>query len=102
MTCKSRPRCDVFAENGSIIGCPAWKPENNTINIGDTVMVPRTGNYHSIGEVIEVYTDAARVKFEIGDLLHGKPTPEKFKGAYAYNTVKIKDLLLITTEYSTN
>jgi hypothetical protein len=29
MTCKSRPRCDIFAENGSIVGCPAHNPVDN-------------------------------------------------------------------------
>ena len=93
MACKSRPRCDIFAESGSIVGCPAWKPEDNLTNTGDIVMVPRTGGYHSLGEVIEVYTDSARVRFAIGEWLHGKPVPEKFRGGHGYKTLPIKDLL---------
>ena len=58
-------------------------------------MVPRTGGYYSIGEVIELYEDRARVTFKIGDLLHGRPVPEKFRGGYGYKTVPIKDLIPI-------
>lgn len=100
MTCKSRPRCDVFDENGTITGCPVWVPADrltSNLQTGDTVMVPRTGGYHSLGEVIEVYIDAARVKFEIGPWLHGKPVPEKLKGGYGYKTVPTKDLLPLSS-----
>lgn len=97
MTCKYWPKkCLVYEEKGVITGCPAWVPADRLtgdIQTGDTVMVPRTGGYHSIGEVLEVYADAARVKFKIGDLLHGKPVPEKLRGGYGYKTVPIKDLL---------
>lgn len=27
-TCKSRPKCDIFAENGEITDCPTWKPSS--------------------------------------------------------------------------
>ena len=68
------------------------------MQIGDKVMVPRTGNYHSLGEVIEVYTDSARVKFKIGSWFHGKETPEHLRSGYGYKTVKIEDLIQLKPE----
>lgn len=100
MTCQDRACCPMYEEYGTITGCWEWKPEDrltSSLQTGDTVMVPRTGGYHSIGEVLEVYTDAARVKFKIGDLLHGKPVPEKLRGGYGYKTVPVKDLLLLSS-----
>ena len=67
------------------------------MQIGDTVMVPRTGGYHSLGEVLEVYEDRARVSFKIGGLLHNKPVPEKLRGGYGYKTVSSKDLLPLSS-----
>lgn len=86
----------MYAEYGPVTGCWEWTPVDrltSTVQIGDTVMVPRTGGYYSIGEVLEIYADAARVKFKIGDLLHGKPVPERLKDGYGYKTVPIKDLI---------
>lgn len=94
MTCKFQPkRCLIFEEKGSIVGCPAWKPEDSQIQTGAVVMVPRTGGYYSLGEVVEVYTDTARVKFLIGPWLHGNPVSEGFRDGKAFKTVKISELI---------
>ena len=42
---------------------------------GDKVMVPRTGGGYSLGEILEIYTDRARVTFPIGTTFRGKPRP---------------------------
>jgi hypothetical protein len=36
------------------------------VKIGDKVLVPRTGGGVSLGKIIELYTDRARVTFPIG------------------------------------
>ena len=65
------------------------------MKIGDKVMVPRTGGGESEGEVIEVYTEHARVRFPIGDTFHGQPAPELIKTEYGYKTLRQSDLKLI-------
>ena len=65
------------------------------IEIGSKVLVPRTDGSESEGEVIELYTTHARVKFPIGDTFRGKPALEKLKSLYGYKTIKISELKLI-------
>jgi len=56
---------------------------------GDKVMVPRTGGGYSLGEILEVYVDRARVTFPIGNIYRGKPRPVV---GMAYKTVKMSEL----------
>ena len=56
---------------------------------GDKVMVPRTGGGYSLGEILEVYVDRARVTFPIGTTFRGKPRPLVGMG---YKTVKLSEL----------
>ena len=70
-------------------------PEKKKMKIGDHVMVPRTDGSQSEGEVIELYTTHARVKFPIGDTFRGKPTLEKLKALYGYKTIRLSELKLI-------
>ena len=56
---------------------------------GDKVMVPRTGGGYSLGEILEIYTDRARVTFPIGNTFRGKPRPLVGMG---YKTVKLSEL----------
>jgi hypothetical protein len=67
------------------------------VKIGDKVMVPRTGGGESEGEVIEVYTEHARVRFPIGDTFHGQPAPVGVKGCYGYKTLR-QDALKVVKE----
>jgi len=62
------------------------------LNIGDKVMVPRTGGGESPGEIIELYTTHARVMFAVGDTYNGNPVPDKFRGCNGYKTIR-QDLL---------
>jgi hypothetical protein len=65
------------------------------MNVGDKVMVPRTGGGKSPGEITGLYYGQARVKFVIGDTYHGKWAPWEIQGFYRYKTVKLDDLELI-------
>lgn len=65
------------------------------MQIGDKVLVPRSNGDVTPGEVIEVYREHARVRFEIGDYYRGKPTPEMIKGQYGYKTLKQSDLKVV-------
>ncbi len=65
------------------------------MKIGDKVLVPRTGGGISEGEVIELYTTHARVKFLIGDAYRGEPVLENIKALYGYKTVRLSELKLI-------
>ena len=67
------------------------------MQIGDKVLVPRTGGGTSEGEVIEVYTEHARVRFLVGDYYHGQPVPEGVKGCYGYKTLR-QDALRLCKE----
>ena len=62
------------------------------MQIGDKVLVPRTGGGESEGEVIELYKEHARVKFPLGDSFQGKPVPENIKSDYGYKTLRQSDL----------
>ena len=62
---------------------------DRTMKPGDKVMVPRTGGGYSLGEVLEIYTDRARVTFPIGTTFRGKPRPLAGMG---YKTVKLSEL----------
>ena len=59
------------------------------MKIGDKVMVPRTGGGYSLGEILEVYVDRARVTFPIGNIYRGKPRP---LAGMAFKTVKMSEL----------
>ena len=63
--------------------------EGDGVKIGDKVMVPRTGGGYSLGEILEVYVDRARVTFPIGNTFRGKPRPLVGMG---YKTVKLSKL----------
>ena len=63
--------------------------EGDGVKIGDKVMVPRTGGGYSLGEILEVYVDRARVTFPIGNTFRGKPRPLAGMG---YKTVKLSEL----------
>jgi len=65
------------------------------MNIGDTVLLPRTGGGKSKGIIIEIWGDRARVKYKIGNTYHGKPAPEIMKDQCGYKTVQLKELKLI-------
>ena len=62
---------------------------DRTMKPGDKVMVPRTGDGYSLGEILEIYTDRARVTFPIGNTFRGKPRPLVGMG---YKTVKLSEL----------
>jgi len=62
------------------------------MQIGDRVLVPRTGDYDCEGEIIEVYDQHCRVKFVIGDYYRGKEAPLECKGAYGYKTLRKSEL----------
>lgn len=62
------------------------------MQIGDKVLVPRSNGDVTPGEVIEVYTNHARVRFLIGDYYRGKPAPDQIKGEYGYKTLRISEL----------
>jgi len=62
------------------------------MNIGSAVIIPRTGGGESPGEVLEIYTDRARVKFQIGETYRGRVAPEEIRDLWGYKTVLIKDL----------
>lgn len=62
------------------------------MQIGDKVMVPRTNGDMTPGEVIEVYQDHARVRFQIGDYYRGKVAPPTIKGQYGYKTLRQSEL----------
>ena len=64
------------------------------MQIGDKVLVPRTGGGESEGEVIEVYTEHARVRFPIGDTFKGRKLPGTLE-TYGYKTIKQTELKLI-------
>lgn len=59
------------------------------VKIGDKVLVPRTGGGVSLGKIIELYTDRARVTFPIGATYRGRPRPLAGMG---YKTVKLSEL----------
>jgi len=65
------------------------RSEGDGVKIGDKVMVPRTGGGYSLGEILEVYVDRARVTFPIGNTFRGKPRPLVGMG---YKTVKLSKL----------
>jgi hypothetical protein len=65
------------------------------MKVGDRALVPRTGGGTTPGEIIEMYTNRAVVKFRVGETYRGKPAPEKFQEANGYKTVPIEDLKLI-------
>lgn len=58
------------------------------MQIGDKVLVPRTGGGNTPGEIIEIYTDHARVKFHIGDYFRGKPALPGIRSEYGYKTLR--------------
>lgn len=62
------------------------------MQIGDKVLVPRTGGGESAGEVIEVYREHARVRFPIGEMCRGKVAPELIQGEYGYKTLRQSEL----------
>lgn len=66
------------------------------MQIGDKVLVPRSNGDTTPGEVIEVYREHARVRFEIGDYYRGKPTPELIKSQWGYKTIRAKELKEVT------
>ena len=72
----------IWEETGGSEGDRTMKP-------GDKVMVPRTGGGYSLGEILEVYVDRARVTFPIGNTFRGKPRPLVGMG---YKTVKLSEL----------
>ena len=59
---------------------------------GDKVMVPRTGGGSSLGEVLAVYKDRARVAFPIGLTYRARFQPLADTG---YKTCKIVELRLV-------
>ena len=63
--------------------------EGDGVKIGDKVMVPRTGGGYSLGEILEVYVDRARVTFPIGATYRGRPRP---LAEMAYKTLKMSEL----------
>jgi len=65
------------------------------MQIGDKVLVPRTGGGESAGEVIEIYTKHARVRFPIGDTFKGRKLPGTLETTYGYKTLRQSDLKLI-------
>ena len=48
-----------------------------------------TDDGYSLGEILEIYTDRARVTFPIGNTFRGKPRPLVGMG---YKTVKLSEL----------
>lgn len=58
------------------------------MQIGDKVMVPRTGGGETRGEVIEIWGEYVKVRFAIGDYYHGRPAPEGLKAQYGYKTLR--------------
>lgn len=62
------------------------------MQIGDKVLVPRSSGEVTPGEVIEVYTNHARVRFLIGDYYRGKEAPEGIKAQYGYKTLRADSL----------
>ena len=71
------------------VGQETGGSEGDGVKIGDKVMVPRTGGGYSLGEILEVYVDRARVTFPIGNTFRGKPRPLVGMG---YKTVKLSKL----------
>jgi hypothetical protein len=65
------------------------------MQIGDRVLVPRTGDYDCEGEIIEVYDQHCRVKFVIGDYYRGKEAPPMIRGQYGYKTMKKSELKVV-------
>jgi hypothetical protein len=63
------------------------------MNRGDKVMVPRTGGGFTMGTVLEVYQDRARVTFPIGHTFRGQPRPVVGMG---YKTVKLSELKTVS------
>lgn len=68
------------------------------MQIGDKVLVPRTGGGESEGEVIELYSTHARVRFPIGEMFHGNPAPPMIKGEYSYKTLRQSELKEVPDE----
>ena len=66
------------------------------MQIGDKVIVPRTGGGESAGEVIEIYTKHARVRFPIGDTFHGHKVVG-MNQLYGYKTLR-QDALKLCKE----
>jgi hypothetical protein len=65
------------------------------MKIGDKVLVPRTGGGASLGKIVELYTDRARVTFQVGEAYRGKKVTKLMRDAWVFKTVKLDDLLMI-------
>ena len=65
------------------------------MNIGTVVIIPRTGGSESPGEIIELYTDRARVRFPIGETYRGRPTPDGMQELYGYKTLPLDQLRVV-------
>ncbi len=68
------------------------------MNVGDSVMVPRTGGGYSKGKILEVCQDRAYVTFPVGETFRGNPIDPEMKGRMAYKDVAIKNLLPVDKE----
>lgn len=60
---------------------------------GDRVLVPRHGGQYCPGRVMDVYTDRARVTFQVGEAYRGKKVTKLMREAWVFKTVKLGDLV---------
>ena len=65
------------------------------MQIGDNVLVPRTGGGESAGEVIEIYEGYAQVKFISGETFRGEPNLPENQQRTAYKKVSLTKLKAI-------
>lgn len=65
------------------------------VKIGDKVLVPRTGGGVSLGKIIELYTDRARVTFQMGETYRGRHVSKKLQDSWVFKTVKLSELQII-------
>lgn len=66
------------------------------MQIGDKVLVPRTGGGYSLGEILDIYTGGrVWVTFPIGATYRGRPRPLAGMG---YKTLKMSELRLTQRE----
>jgi DNA (cytosine-5)-methyltransferase 1 len=65
------------------------------MQIGDKVLVPRTGGGASLGKIVELYTDRARVSFRVGETYRGRHVTKLMRDAIVFKTVKLSELQAI-------
>ena len=65
------------------------------MNLGDKVLVPRTGGGTSEGEIIDIYEGYAQVKLISGETFRGEPNLPENQQRTAYKKVSLTKLKAI-------